>query len=459
MRIEDIGKIEYDNVNDKIGGIRLALIRPFCGYRYNENKIEDTGKVMAPPYDSIGEGERHDLYGMDKYNVVRIVSGLEYEDDSDDNNCYTRAAKYLSEWIENEIIVRDGKPAIYMYEQKIDYHHISYANRGFVVQMKLCDTSEGAVIPCEKSVPKNKADRSKLIDAVNANVSMINCMYIENERLITNYMQEVSERKPDSECVIADGTTQRLWIIDDAEELAMLQKLLDGHTFFLIDGQNRYEIALDYARRRAKENPNHTGEESYNYIMTLLSNAYDDGLMQVPFHRLVRFPKGFKEEFFVSAAQDHFKIEKIIVDTELGEMVDTIKKQIATTRKLNRFAVYTGKNYFYRLTLTDPDYLKTLLPDSSDGYRGLDVTVLNKLILEDIFNIAEESYIERVTYTKSITNGIGELKKGTHQCMICMNAVKAEQIRAVVTEGETMPERSICVFPKPATGVILNILD
>ncbi len=437
----------------------MTLIKPFRGYRYNEDKIADIGKVMAPPYDSIDDEERQSLYSLDVHNVVRVVSGLEYEDDTAENNCYTRAKEHLSKWLENEIITRDEKPAIYMYEQRLEFNHSTYTNRGFVVRMRLCEPSEGKVIPCEKSVSKLKEDRSKLIDAVGANVSMINCMYIENEKTITNLMEEISVRTPDSICTIVDGTEQRLWIIDDRKEILYIQSLLNDHTFFLIDGQNRYEIALDYAERRRAENPSHTGEESYNYIMTLLSNAYDDGLMQVPFHRLLRFPKGFREDFFVSAAQDHFKIEKIIVDTELGGMVDTIKKQIATSRKINRFAVYTGKNYFYRLTLTDHEFLKQLLPDVSDSYRGLDVTVLNKLILEDIFNITEEAYDERVTYTKSVTAGIGEIINGTHQCMVCMNAVKAEQIRAVVTEGETMPERSICVFPKPATGVIMNILD
>lgn len=437
----------------------MAEIRPFRGYRYNEQKVGNLGKVMAPPYDSIEKAEKHDLYNLSEYNIVRVVCGMEYEDDTEENNCYTRAAKYLNNWIRDQVLQREEKPAIYMYEQEIEANHIKYSNRGFVVDMRLCELDEGKVMPCEESITKRKFDRSRLVEAVDANVSMIQCMYIEEEKPLTNYMQSVSEHKPDSVYTVEDGTVQKLWVITDEEEISKIQKLLAQHTFYLIDGQNRYEIALEYAKKRAAQNPSHTGEEGYNYIMTLLTNAYDDGLMQLPFHRLLRFPKGFREEYFVSAAQDHFKIEKIIVDTELGEMVDTIKKQIATSRRMNRFAVYTGKNYFYRLTLTDTDFLKRTLPDCSDSYRSIDVTVLNKLILEDIFNISEDAFIERVTYTKSITSGIEELKKGTHQCMICMNPVKAEQIRSVVSEGEKMPEHSICVFPKPATGVVINKLD
>lgn len=434
----------------------MAIIRPFRGYRFDGDRINDVGAVLAPPYDSIDEEEQHKLYDLDKHNVVRIIQGMEYEDDNALENRFSRAKKYLEDWIKSGILKRDDKPAIYLYEQRLEYHHVTYANRGFVVQMRLCDIEDGPVMPCEEAVSKNKEDHSRLLAEIDANVSMVNCMYIENERDIIDCMQSISERKPDMECTIDDGTVQRLWLVDDEREIMKIQQLLEEHTFFLIDGQNRYEIALNYAKKCRKENPEHTGDEDYNYIMTLLTNAYDDGLMQVPFHRLVRFPRGFREDFFVSAAQDHFKIEKIIVDTEMGEMIDTIKKQIATARKINRFAVYTGKNYFYRLTLTDPDYLKSLLPDASDSYRGLDVTVLNKLILEDLFNISEEEYIERITYTKSLTKAVEELKKGTHQCVVCINAVKAEQIREVVTEGEKMPARSICVFPKPASGVVVN---
>ncbi len=435
----------------------MTVIKPFCGYRYNKEKIDDIGMLMASAEELNAENSEEKLYHTREHNVMHIAQAASGKIGG--NDFCQKASEALAAWIKQGIFQRDEKPAIYLYEQQLKYNGTTYSTRGFVARLALSELSEERVMPCEAFKPKYNDIRAKFIETVGANVSMINCMYIEQERAITNFTQKVSEREPLVDAVMPNGARQRLWAVTDAEEIEFIQQTLKKHTLFLLDGKNRYEISLEYARKRRSENPNNTGDEGYNYIMTLLTNACDDGFMQVPMHRLVRFPKGFKEDFFVSAAQDHFKIEKIIVDTQLGEIVDTIKKQIATARSINRFAVYTGKNYFYRLTLTDAEYLKTLLPDVSESYRGLDVTVLNKLILEDIFNITEDRYIERLSYTNSVTEGIRELNKGTHQCMICMNAVKPEQIRTVVTEGEKLPEKSVCVFPKPAVGVLINTFD
>lgn len=435
----------------------MAKIKAFRALRFNEEKIDDLSKVFSPPYDSIDEDERHALYDKDKYNIVRIQSGMKYDDDTDRDNCYTRAKKYLDEWIQNDILKRDEKPAIYLYEQKTVLNGVHHTTSGFVAALELTDDAQ--VVPCEKAIIKNLKDRAMLMEAVKANVSMIECMYIEPERYITNFIQTVSERKPDMVTKTDDGTVHTVWTLTDENEISYVSGLLKDETFFIVDGENRYQIGKAYKEKMMRENKNHTGDESYNYIMTFLTNANDDGFIQLPFHRMLRFPKGFREEFFVAAAQDYFKVEKIIVDTVLGDLVDTMKKQIATSRDINRFAVYSGHDYFYRLTLLDRKYIKDVMPDVSDSYLSLDVTVLNKLILEDIFNITEDKYIERVTYTKSIEKGMEELKKGTHQCIVCMNPVKAEQIRAVASQGEVMPERSICAYPKPEAGVLLNILD
>ncbi len=429
----------------------MTFIKPFEGYRYNEDKFEDIGKLMI----SSEEFETpSDI--VDENSIFNMIKGIRYDADS---GYYERATSIFSDWIKENVLVKEERPAIYLYEQKLEYNNVRYSTQGFVARLALSELSDERVMPCEKFEPKYNDLRAKFIDALGANMSMINCMYIEQERAITHFMEKVSQREPILDTETADGARQRLWAICDPSEIEFVQNVLKNHTLFLLDGKNRYEISLQYAKKRRSENPNHTGEEGYNYIMALLTNACDDSFMQAPFHRILKFPKGFKEDFFVSSAQEHFKIEKIIVDTQLGDLVDTIKKQIATTRNLNRFAVYAGQNYFYRLTLTDDQFFKNLMPDASDNYRSLDVTVLNKLILEDIFNIREDMYDERVSYTNSVTHGINEIAAGTHQCMVCMNAIKPEQIRSVVTDGEILPEKSVCVFPKPAFGVLINKFD
>lgn len=437
----------------------MANIIPFHGYRYNKEKIEDIGKVMSPPYDSISEEEKDALYALSEYNSVRLVLGKSFAGDTDTDNCYTRANVYMKKWIEDGILVRDSEAAVYMYEQSIEVNGTNYATKGIIGLTELESFSTESIMPCEETISSSKKDRFNLLSATHANISMINCMYVDHDKNLSKVMNELSEEKPDMEFVTAGGIRQRIWVITYKPTIEYITGNIQDKCLYITDGQNRYETCLEYKNAMEKSNPLHTGKEGYNYIMTLYTNANDDGLVQLPVHRLVSFAKGFNEEYFVACVQDRFKIEKIIVDTNEEELVDTMKKQIATPRKENKIALYCGGDYFYRITLKDAGCLQELMPDKSDAYRRLDVTVLNKLILGEILNIDEEHYHERVTFIKRPLDGVKKVKNGEYGCIFIINPTKPSQIRDVAMAGGKMPERSISIFPKPSTGVVFRKID
>ena len=156
----------------------------------------------------------------------------------------------------------------------------------------------------------------------------------------------------------------------------------------------------------------------------------------------------------------HFKIEKIIVDSQDEGLIQTMKKQIATPRMDTKIAVYHTGNYFYRLTLKDKEYIKKeLLPDKSDAYCGLDTVVLNQLILKDVMHIKDEDFDECVSTSRSSRKCLKHIEAGESDVMFVMNPVKAEQIRSVAVSGERMPMRTLSVFPKPSVGVLINIKE
>ncbi len=436
--------------------MKMANIKPFKGYFFNQKKIDDLGKVMSPPYDALSELEKRELYDRHEYNAIRLTKGLKYPED--DNSPASRANAYLQDYIKKDILVRDKETAIYLYEQEIEYGKATFSTKGFVALLELEEFGK-SVIPCEDTTPINRADRYELLASTKANFSMISCMYIESERYLSKMMTEISDTPPDISFTIPDGTKERVWRITDNDKINFIAAALKTHTLYIADGQNRYETSYIYRNECMKNNPDHTGKEPYNYIMTLLTNAYDDGIVQLPFHRLVRFKKQFNESFFIASCQDNFKVEKIIVDTDTSDFSDTIKKQITTTRHENRIGVYCGGEYFYRLTLKNNKSLKARLPGKSDPYLSLDVTVLNNLVLEDILNIDESSYAERIEFTKSVADGMRKVKSGEFGCLLAVNPVKTEQIRAVAIAGDKMPPKSICVFPKPTSGIIINTLD
>lgn len=435
----------------------MAKIKAFEGYMYNPDKIEDLGLVMSPPYDSLSEDEQKELYARHEYNAVRLSKGMTYDTDTPEDNPATRAKDYLQKWIQEDIIVRDSKPAIYLYEQAAEYNKTTFTNKGFVALLELEDFGD-KVLTCEDTTPVNKQHRYDLLAATKANFTMINCMYVESEKDLSRMMTEISDTPPDVSFKIPDGTTEYIWRICDPEKIKFITTVLSGHTLYIADGQNRYETSLRYKKYCTSQNPNHTGSEPYNYILTLLTNAYDDGIVQLPFHRLVKFKKPFNESFVVAACQDNFKVEKIIVDTDTSEFSETLKKQIASTRLENKIALYCGGEYFYRLTLKSSKPLKSLFPDKSDGYISLDVTVLNSLILQDILGIDDTNYDERIDYTKSVSDGIKKVRSGEYGCLFAINPVKTWQVCSVATSGDKMPPKTICVFPKPASGIIMNLL-
>lgn len=436
----------------------MATIKPFSGYVFSSEKVGDLGKVMAPSYTVVTEKERDELYSRSEYNAIRLVDGKVFDTDTETENRFTRAHDYLNSWINSGVITKYDKPAIYLYEQAVLFNETIFTNRGFVALLSLDDFGN-QVVSCEDTTPVNKKYRFDLISQTKANFNMISCLYIDMEKQLPRLITEISDTAPDLDFRYVDGTRERLWRICEEDKINLIVNSLAKQRLYITDGQNRFETSLIYQKECQKNNKNHTGKEPYNYIMAVLNNAYDEGIVQLPYHRLVKFNKPLNESFLVSALQDNFKVEKIIVDSDTSDLVDTIKRQIFLLRAQNALALYCGGDYFYRLTVLDNSSVKNRLKGKSDAYCSLDVAVLNSLILEDILCIGDENYNERISYTKSVAEGTEKVKNGEFGCLFAINPVRDSQIREVATAGEKLPSKSICLFPKPITGVIMNILE
>lgn len=439
----------------------MANIKAFCGYRYNPEKIDNLGAVMAPLYDTISDEEKQVYFEADEHNIIRVSKGLENDTDNEKNNVYTRASDYLNKWIEEQVLVKDEKPTLYLYEQRVKYKQTTFVNHGIVSLLELSELDENDVLTCEIPSVTTTTDRYNLLSATNANVDMISCMYIDPEKNLSSLITEIADREPDMEFtteekVIETFTIHRIWTITDEKTIEFICSSLKDKTFIITDGHNRYATALEYKKYCKEHDKNYSENSGCNYIMAWCTNAFGNRMVQLPVHRMMTTEKRFNEDFFIACAQDNFKVEKIIVDTSVDDITETMKKQIATVRMDTKFGVYCGGNYFYRLTLPDKKIMKNYFPDKSTAYGNLDVAVFNKLILEDIFNIYEEDYDKYIRYTKRASTGVMKANNNEISCLFILNPVKAEQIREVALSGDVMPERSIYIFPKPATGVIIN---
>lgn len=438
----------------------MANIKPFRGYRYNSKKIENIGLVVSQPYYNMSDEEKDKFYEQSEYNSVRLFSGKKFETDTKTDNVFTRAKKHLDDWISEGALVRDDEPVIYMYEQTIEMGGTLYSNTSFVALVELEEIGSGSIMPCENPHEVSLSDRYELLAATNADISMINCLYVEQEKDLFNLMNELREEEPDVEFSSDENVDQKIWKISYKPTIDFIVEHFKDMSLYITDGQTRYETCLKYRNHMKANNPNHTGREPYNYMMMSLSNANSDGLVLLPVHRSVKKPGNFSEAHFVAGAQDHFKVEKIIVDTNDETLVETMVKQIATVKPETRIAAYCGGDYFYRMMLTDTDYIKKeVYPQMSEEFCNLDIVALNSLIIEDVLRIKPEDYEEYVKPSRSYNSCYNDVESGKADIMFVMNRVRVEQIRNITALGERLPGMTVSVFPKPSVGVIINVKE
>lgn len=438
----------------------MANLKAFKGYRYNTEKVDDIGKQVSPPYYNLNMPDKKMYYEASKHNSVRLFCGQDYEGDNAENNRFTRAANYLDTWIKDGILKRDSEDAIYMYEQIMTVGGFQYSNRSFISLVELKTIEEGQIVPCEEIREVSKQDRYDFLTATNADLSLVSCLYVEREKYLFNLMNKIAENAPETEYTSLDGIIHRVWVITDKEIINYIIEKFRDLRLYIVDGQTRYQTCIDYRDYMRENNPNHTGDEPYNYTMVSLMNSYSDGIAILPVHRGIKLGRTFKLDYFVSGAQDHFKIEKIIVDLGDDSLVDTMRKQIATKKNETKIAMYCGGDFFYRITLKDTDYLKNnVLQDMSEDYCGLDTVVLNKLVLEDILMIKNEHFDEVVYMERDHNKCYDAVIDGKYDAMFILNPVKIDQIRRVTANGEKMPKKTINVYPRPAVGVVINVKE
>lgn len=437
----------------------MANIKPFKGYLYNPDKVNDIATVLAPTRYNISDEQRNALYDMNKYNAVRLFDGRGFETDDKDSNKYTRAAEYLKTWIDDGILVRDEEDTIYLYQETVEIRGSRYQNITFVALVEIEELGK-SIRMCEEIREISMQDRYELLKTTNTDLSMISCLYIDHSKQLISLMNKISRNAPDMEFASSQyDMNQRVWRITDKDIINTITSCIKNLNLYITDGQTRYTTCLKYRDYMREKNPNHTGNEPYNYTMVSLFDSNSDGVAIMAEHRKIKLPGGFSEDYFVAAVQEHFKVEKIIVDAQDDNIASTMKKQIQTKRLTTCFAVYHGGNYFYRLTLTDTDYIKKkLMPDMSDYYCGLDTVVLRKLIINDIFGI-EEDYEDLVSTSISTTECQNAIDDGTADVMVVLNPVKFEEIEAVTGDGEKLPFRSISIFPKPSVGAVINVKE
>lgn len=422
----------------------MAEIKAFRGLRFDCEKAGALDKLVCPPYDIISEEQRQAYLSENEHNIIRLE--LPKGDEP-----YKEAGKTLRNWISSGILRKENSDAVYIYEEQFTIGGITRSFKGCIVAVRLEEFSKGIILPHEETLSKAKEDRFNLMKATNCNFSQVYSLFTDESRNITGRLDRLSSVKPELELTDRDNVTHRLWVITDEKEISALRSDFSDKKLYIADGHHRYETALNY-RNYCRENGIGNGAE--DYIMMMLVDMEHPGLLVLPTHRILR-DLSIDPDEVIDKCEEYFHITEHS-GTETIESV--LKKHYDNGDKA--FAYYSGENKYKLLVLRDKTAVAELLPDRSEAFCGLDVSVLHTLVLERIFGIDSENMSKQInlTYVKEFGAAISAVDSGNAQCAFILNPTRVEEIKNVAAAGEKMPQKSTYFYPKLITGLVMNEL-
>lgn len=286
----------------------MAEIKPFKGLRYTE-KAGNIKSLCCPPYDIINEEQRNRLLEKNGYNLIRLE--LPVLGGSEDTELYREAGATLRNWISEDILRRDEKEGVYIYEMEFSVRGQSRKVKGFVSLVKLEPFSEGIILPHEETLSKAKTDRLNLMKTTGCNFSQIYSLYMDEDNSVFSIIEEASKGAPDTEFTDDDNVTHRMWNVFDADTIREITEKMAEKKLYIADGHHRYETALNF-RKYAEENLDETGGTS-DYVTMMLVNMENSGLTVFPTHRIVRGLNGFDYNEVCEKCGEYFEDRKSVV--------------------------------------------------------------------------------------------------------------------------------------------------
>jgi len=439
-------------------------VKPFKAFRYNPKVVGDVGRCIAPPYDVIDTDEQERLHQKSRYNVAYITRGKTNPTDNGRHNVYTRAAEYLQSWISEGALKQDDKDTIYGYVQDFELNGAAFQRLSFIALGKLEDFGK-TVRPHEQIFEKPLTDRLNLEKATKARFGLVFMLYEDPQGVADRIIEKAATQKPLVDFVDDNGVRHRLFAVTAADEVNAVTRMMAGKSCIIADGHHRYTTGLKYMRE--------SGDPAARYQMLAFTNTRQKGLVVLATHRLIGGIKDFRPQQFLLDLKSHgFTVMKF-GSTPDAAAKEQAKQQMLRTladlrslhdRDLTVFGIYMGSGIFYVAVLEDKSRMAAVAPDRSEAWRALDVSVLQKLVLEGLLGLDEQKMgnPDYVDYVKDVPNAVNEVidrvEAGQKQIAFFTNPVKMDQLAKVTDAGERMPHKSTYFFPKMYTGLTIQKL-
>lgn len=417
----------------------MAEIKPFRAWRYNEDISKNIDSYISPLFDVVSEKQRSILY-QNPCNSIHVSVPREPAAEN--------AAKTLKHWKENKIIQQDFLPGIYVYYQYFGLPGSSqtYCRKGFICFIKAYDWDEAVVLRHENTMPPAVNDRVRLLESTELNASATHGLYSDPSFRLEEIMDE-SMRDPILEAEDYQGVREVLSVVQDAKAIKQFLEVLMPQQIILADGHHRYQGSINYRKYRAHNNPNHSGDEGYNYHLMFLTNMEAQDLRILATHRLVQGLPELTEETFMKQASRYFQVVPVDTPMEINEIILGKKATFGVIMRNQTFKVTLKRGLEQEINWPFPDIIKKL-----------DLTVLHYYLLEKIWGIKgkDQRRSPNIVYDRNFTDCLTRVMEGESQMAIITNELSIDDIKKVCFSGYTLPQKSTYFYPKVVCGLLFG---
>jgi uncharacterized protein (DUF1015 family) len=432
----------------------MAGVQAFRAYRFDLGRVGNLSDVVCPPYDVIDEQLQQTLYDRSPYNAIRLELNRTQSGDTETQNCYSRSAGFLRDWLAQGIIKQDSARSLYVCHQEYEVDGRRYIRKGFLARVRLEPLGDGHIFAHEETMPGPKADRLKLLRATGMNLSPIFGLYPDESGEVQQTLEGAVGRGLPLEATDHLGVKSRLWQVSDQKTISRVAGLMGNNPIFIADGHHRYETGLNYLNERRQAGDVATEDSPANYILMNLVAMSDPGLMIMPTHRLISGLPGMTGEKLRQALEEDFDVEDVGAGQEAAaEAWDRI--QIDEIQNVLGFgSVADGKWQLARLR--DPAVMKSLAPEHGDFWRALAVSVLHVLVLGKLLNRGGNQPACR--YVHKFSEVRDAVTARSCDMAVLVPPATMRDMELIAGNLEKMPAKSTYFYPKLLTGLVFNSL-
>ncbi|MBR5440895.1 MAG: DUF1015 domain-containing protein [Prevotella sp.] len=434
----------------------MATIKPFRGIRPPKEFVE---RVESRPYDVLESDEARAEAGDNEMSLYRIIKPeINFPEGTSeyDPRVYEKAAEVFQEFQDKGWLVQDEQENYYIYAQTMN----GKTQYGLVIGAYVDDYMNGTIKKHELTRRDKEEDRMKHVRVNNANIEPVFFAYPDNE-VLDKLIMRYAATEPEYDFIAPiDGFGHKFWVISDADDIKTItEEFRKMPALYIADGHHRSAAAALVGAEKAKQNPNHKGDEEYNYFMAVAFQASQ--LTVLDYNRVVKDLNGLTTKEFFEALQQDFDIECKCDCTKDGGKCNCEFPCHCTCstnykpNKLHNFSLYI-EGVWYSLTAKPGTF------DDNDPIGVLDVDISSRLILDKILNIGDLRSSKRIDFVGGL-RGLDELKRrvdsGEMRFALALYPVSMQQIMDIADSGKIMPPKATWFEPKLRSGLVIHKLS